>query len=60
MITKCRILQLDEATSALDAESEHLVQQEAIDKAVFGRTVSNSGASIIDDSASVTDCCHEQ
>jgi len=39
LITKCRILQLDEATSALDAESEHSVQQEAIDKAVLGRTV---------------------
>mmetsp|Transcript_1957 Transcript_1957/g.2994 ORF Transcript_1957/g.2994 Transcript_1957/m.2994 type:complete len:658 (+) Transcript_1957:78-2051(+) len=38
LIKDCRILLLDEATSALDAESEHLVQ-EAIDKAVIGRTV---------------------
>ncbi|GFH51744.1 hypothetical protein CTEN210_08220 [Chaetoceros tenuissimus] len=38
LITNCRILLLDEATSALDSESEHLVQ-EAIDKAVVGRTV---------------------
>jgi ABC-type multidrug transport system fused ATPase/permease subunit len=38
LLTNCRILLLDEATSALDAESEHLVQ-EAIDKAVEGRTV---------------------
>jgi ABC-type multidrug transport system fused ATPase/permease subunit len=38
LLTNCRILLLDEATSALDAESEHLVQ-EAIDKAVVGRTV---------------------
>mmetsp|Transcript_9465 Transcript_9465/g.12712 ORF Transcript_9465/g.12712 Transcript_9465/m.12712 type:complete len:658 (+) Transcript_9465:200-2173(+) len=38
LLTNCRILLLDEATSALDAESEHLVQ-EAIDKAVIGRTV---------------------
>ena len=38
LLTNCRILLLDEATSALDAESEHLVQQ-AIDKAVIGRTV---------------------
>jgi len=38
LLTNCRILLLDEATSALDAESEHLVQ-EAIDKAVMGRTV---------------------
>ncbi len=33
-----KILLLDEATSALDAENEHLVQ-EAIDKAITGRTV---------------------
>ncbi len=38
LLTNCSILLLDEATSALDAESEHLVQQ-AIDKAVIGRTV---------------------
>lgn len=38
LITNCRILLLDEATSALDSESEHIVQ-EAIDKAVIGRTV---------------------
>ena len=38
LLTNCRILLLDEATSALDSESEHLVQ-EAIDKAVIGRTV---------------------
>lgn len=38
LLKDCRILLLDEATSALDAESEHLVQ-EAIDKAVIGRTV---------------------
>ena len=38
LLTNCRILLLDEATSALDSESEHLVQ-EAIDKAVVGRTV---------------------
>jgi len=38
LLTNCRILLLDEATSALDAESEHVVQ-EAIDKAMVGRTV---------------------
>ena len=38
LLTKCRILLLDEATSALDSEAEFLVQ-EAIDKAVIGRTV---------------------
>jgi len=38
LLTNCSILLLDEATSALDSESEHLVQQ-AIDKAVIGRTV---------------------
>jgi len=38
LLTECSLLLLDEATSALDAESEHLVQ-EAIDKAVVGRTV---------------------
>jgi ABC-type multidrug transport system fused ATPase/permease subunit len=38
LLPQPRLLLLDEATSALDAESEHLVQ-EAIDKAVIGRTV---------------------
>ena len=38
LLPQPRLLLLDEATSALDAESEHLVQ-EAIDKAVVGRTV---------------------
>mmetsp|Transcript_26160 Transcript_26160/g.40122 ORF Transcript_26160/g.40122 Transcript_26160/m.40122 type:complete len:696 (-) Transcript_26160:1635-3722(-) len=38
LLVNPRILLLDEATSALDSESEHLVQ-EAIDKAVVGRTV---------------------
>merc|ERR1712087_1053021 len=38
LITNSPFLLLDEATSALDSESEHLVQ-EAIDKAVVGRTV---------------------
>jgi ABC-type multidrug transport system fused ATPase/permease subunit len=38
LLPRPRLLLLDEATSALDAESEHLVQ-EAIDKAVVGRTV---------------------
>ena len=38
LLPQPRLLLLDEATSALDAESEHLVQ-EAIDKAVLGRTV---------------------
>jgi ABC-type multidrug transport system fused ATPase/permease subunit len=38
LLPKPRLLLLDEATSALDSESEHLVQ-EAIDKAVIGRTV---------------------
>jgi len=38
LLTECSLLLLDEATSALDSESEHLVQ-EAIDKAVVGRTV---------------------
>jgi ABC-type multidrug transport system fused ATPase/permease subunit len=38
LLPRPQLLLLDEATSALDAESEHLVQ-EAIDKAVVGRTV---------------------
>ena len=38
LLVNPRILLLDEATSALDSESEHLVQ-EAIDKAVVGRTI---------------------
>jgi ABC-type multidrug transport system fused ATPase/permease subunit len=38
LLPRPRLLLLDEATSALDSESEYLVQ-EAIDKAVVGRTV---------------------
>jgi ABC-type multidrug transport system fused ATPase/permease subunit len=38
LLPRPQLLLLNEATSALDAESEHLVQ-EAIDKAVVGRTV---------------------